>query len=542
MTQTQNKILKEWKTVNLSSVLDIIDGDRGVNYPKNDEFSDKGYCLFLNTGNVPDENFNFSSSMFITKEKDNLLRKGKLSRGDYVLTTRGTLGNFAHYSEKIPYLNIRINSGMVILRPKTNYLLSNYLYQYLRSKEFKYQVLSLSSGSAQPQLPIRDLKLFEILLPPLPEQKAIAGVLSSLDDKIELLREENKTLEEMAQVLFKRWFADFEFPCLPEKYKFSGARRPDDFESVCIYSAVGGLPVPQAGKHFLYVLLCGDGSFYIGTTNDLYRRWYEHKTGQGAKWTKTNQPVKVIHWEEFDSQQQAAARERELKTGFGRKWLKREYQAGRLRQAGKMLESELGEIPEGWRVGKVSNLVNLTIGRTPPRKEEEWFTNSSKDIKWISIKDLGNSGVYIFDSSEYLTKEAVEKFNIPAINPNTLILSFKLTIGRLSITTEKMLSNEAIAHFNIDNNQITTEFLYLYFKNYDFNKVGSTSSIATAINSSSIKNIEIVVPNQEVLEQFQITIRPIFNKIFNNSQQMQTLSQLRDSLLPKLMRGDIRIK
>lgn len=198
---------KNWEETILGDAVEIIDGDRGVNYPKNNEFFSDGYCLFLNTKNVPNDSFSFEDKMFVDKEKDSKLRKGKLKRGDFVLTTRGTVGNFAFYSEKVPFDNIRINSGMVILRTKDEILDKSYLNFYLKSYFFNDQVFSLSSGTAQPQLPIKDLRIFQMYLPPLPEQRAIAAVLSSLDDKIELLREQNKTLEATAQAIFKEWFA-----------------------------------------------------------------------------------------------------------------------------------------------------------------------------------------------------------------------------------------------------------------------------------------------------------------------------------------------
>lgn len=95
----------------------------------------------------------------------------------------------------------------------------------------------------------------------------------------------------------------------------------------------------------------------------------------------------------------------------------------------------------------LGNLFDIGIGRTSPRKEPKWFSINPSDIKWVSIKDLGNAGVYIDKTLEYLTKDAVEQFNIPVIPKNTVLLSFKLTLGRVAITTELMLSNEAIAHF-----------------------------------------------------------------------------------------------
>jgi len=199
------RIPKGWKKVKLGDApILIIDGDRGKNYPKKNEFYAKGYCLFLNTKNVTTRGFDFTELNFITKEKDNILRKGKLKKNDIVLTTRGTVGNVAYFNKNIPFENIRINSGMIIIRPNGIEVEFNYqLFKYLKSKLSEF-----TSGSAQPQLPIRDLKQLEFLLPPLAEQKAIASVLSSLDYKIDLLHRQNKTLEQMAETLFRQWFIE----------------------------------------------------------------------------------------------------------------------------------------------------------------------------------------------------------------------------------------------------------------------------------------------------------------------------------------------
>ena len=109
---------KGFNEITFSDYAEIIDGDRGKNYPKAEEFSDEGYCLFLSAKNVTKDGFLFEQMQFISEEKDNLLRKGKLCRGDIVITTRGTIGNIAFYDDDIPYDNVRINSGMVIIRQK----------------------------------------------------------------------------------------------------------------------------------------------------------------------------------------------------------------------------------------------------------------------------------------------------------------------------------------------------------------------------------------------------------------------------------------
>jgi type I restriction enzyme, S subunit len=207
-----------------------------------------------------------------------------------------------------------------------------------------------------------------------------------------------------------------------------------------------------------------------------------------------------------------------------------------------MVASELGEIPEGWRVGKLGDVANITIGRTPPRQEKEWFTVDSNDIKWISIKDMGNAGVYIINTSEYLTKKAVDTFNIPIIKSNTVIVSFKLTVGRVAITTENMLSNEAIAHINLVDNINSVEYMYLFLKQFNFSKLGSTSSIATAVNSKSLKQLILIIPHQNTIEKFTLQVNAIFKKILLNTNQIQTLTKTRDELLPKLMKGEIRVR
>ena len=89
------------------------------------------------------------------------------------------------------------------------------------------------------------------------------------------------------------------------------------------------LPTPRRGKFFIYVLKCADASFYIGQAADIHRRFQQHETGE-VSWTAPRRPLAIIHWEEFDSREAAVKRERDLKTGFGRKWLKREYAKGNL--------------------------------------------------------------------------------------------------------------------------------------------------------------------------------------------------------------------
>lgn len=196
----------------IGDITEIIDGDRGKNYPKKSDFKDEGFCLFLNTGNVTSDGFVFKKNDFISEEKSNKLRKGKLERGDLVFTTRGTVGNVAYYSDNIPYDHVRINSGMVIFRVFEKKVFNKFLYQILKHKNSRIYIRQYCTGSAQPQLPIMNLRNIELNIPPLETQYKIARILLAYDDLIENNERQIKLLEEAARRLYKEWFVDLHFP------------------------------------------------------------------------------------------------------------------------------------------------------------------------------------------------------------------------------------------------------------------------------------------------------------------------------------------
>lgn len=411
MANQTNTIPKGWKKTTLGEVVNF---SQGLQISTDDQSVKKkeGYIRFVrivdytNEGEIPRYIKN-PGRCFVNKDDLVMIRYGSQTAGKIM---RGISGVIANNTFKIT----------------PNESLDNkWLYWFLRQDSI-YQYLNKDqSSSTMPAITFTQVGNIEIPILSLPEQRAIAAVLSSFDDKIELLREQNKTLEATAQAIFKEWFVKFNFP---------------------------------------------------GAT-------------------------------------------------------------------GKMIDSELGKISEGWRVRRLEDEFDITIGRTPPRLETQWFSKNSNGKKWISIKDIVNSEVYISNTSEYLTYEAIEKFNIPVIPENTAVLSFKMTVGKLAITTEEMLSNEAIAHLKINNNShLSTEYIYLFLKGLDFNSLGSTSSIVTAINSTMIKMLHVLIPEAKTMKSFNALIQPIFAKLKNNNSQIQTLSKLRDTLLPKLMKGEVRVK
>lgn len=189
---------------------------------------------------------------------------------------------------------------------------------------------------------------------------------------------------------------------------------------------------------------------------------------------------------------------------------------------------------------RADEYFDIAIGKTPPRKEHQWFTNNQSDVTWVSISDMGSCGTYISRSSEQLTQEAIDKFNIKVIPDNTILLSFKLTVGRIAITHGKMTSNEAIAHFKTDKPFIN-EYLYCYLKDFNYQTMGSTSSIATAVNSKIIKAMPFVIPADDEISHFHSIVGPMFEQILNKQLENDSLVEIRDVLLPRLMTGEIDV-
>lgn len=206
------------------------------------------------------------------------------------------------------------------------------------------------------------------------------------------------------------------------------------------------------------------------------------------------------------------------------------------------VDSELGPIPKGWCWRTMGEISSVGIGKTPPRKESQWFSESDEDVPWVSIRDMGALGAYVTNTREFLTRDAIDRFNVRSVPKNTVLLSFKLTVGRVGITVGQMVTNEAIAHFNLpDCSLVTSEYVYLYLKRFNFDSLASTSSIADAVNSKTVREIPVLVPDREVMGKFQEAVEPIFSKILLASEQSIALEKIRDLLLPRLLSGTIKV-
>lgn len=196
---------------------------------------------------------------------------------------------------------------------------------------------------------------------------------------------------------------------------------------------------------------------------------------------------------------------------------------------------------EEWKRGRMDSFFEIGIGKTPPRREPKWFSSTrNNNHVWLSIKDMGASGTYALDSSEYLTNDAVVQKNVRQVIKGSILLSFKLTVGRVKIAAQNMTTNEAIAAFYSSDRRLLA-YLYPYLLTYNYEKLGSTSSIASAVNSKTVKAIPISLPDETTLDSFYNVVEPLYTLMLRQEKETEKLISLRDALLPKLMSGEIDV-
>lgn len=197
-------------------------------------------------------------------------------------------------------------------------------------------------------------------------------------------------------------------------------------------------------------------------------------------------------------------------------------------------------VPEGWKKNCAEKFFEITIGKTPPRTEKRCFTTGKNGIPWVSIADMGNSGMFVLNTAENLTDDAIKQYNVKVIPKNTVLLSFKLTVGRVAIAPNDICTNEAIAHFK-DRRECEREYTYFYLKNFHYDELGSTSSISKAVNSKIIKAMPFIMPSEKLLKEYSSKTKDIFDLIICKQKMDNNLKIARDRILHKLMSGEVEV-
>ncbi len=330
-------------------------------------------------------------------------------------------------------------SSIIRARPDPTKAYSLFLYYYFSSTSGLHALDSIRRQVAVAGITGSDLVRLNILVPPLPEQRAIAHILGTLDDKIELNRRMNETLEDMARALFKSWFVDFD----PVRAKMEG-RDP-------------GLP-----KHLA----------------DLF-------------------PDRLV-------------------------------------------DSELGPIPEGWEVSEIGREVDVVGGSTPSTKEPAFWEEGN--VHWATPKDLSRiQSPVLIETERKITSAGLQKISSGLLPVGTVLMSSRAPVGYLAIAQVPLAVNQGFIAMKCSE-RISKEYTLSWcYENMDIIKANAGGTTFQEISKRNFRPLKVIVPTTGILKEYDSIVNPLFEKITLNVHESHTLAAQRDTLLPKLVSGELQV-
>lgn len=393
----ENNIPEGWIETSLNEVCDVKGGKR---LPKGETLvSKKNKHPYIRITDFAGNSINKSKLQFVPNDTFEKISRYIVNENDIIISIVGTIGLVAKIDKELDNANLTENCNKLVnLRGVNN----DFIYYYLTSRIGQFEINKNTVGAVQKKLPIYGVQSIKINLPPLQEQKAIAKVLTAFDEKIELLQAQNKTLETMAQNIFKEWF----------------------------------------------------GKYQIGD-----------------------------------------------------------------------------DLPEGWRVGEFGELFNLTMGLSP--KGDSY----NHDMNGVPL--LNGAGDYTgekLDPKRYTSKPT-------RINKvGDLVFCIRGTIGKIVFAEKEYCLGRGVAALSPKESN-DKYFNYIKLKRIiDELTRNATGSVILGLSKDDIKKAELILPSRKKLDEFSKVVKPLFNKIEINNNQLQSLTKTRDSLLPKLMSGQVRVK
>ena len=391
---------------------------------------------FLRITDIVSGQINWNTVPYVTVGSTTAEKYG-LRHDDIVLARTGASTGVSAYIKNPPPSVFA--SYLVRLRARPGFD-GRFLAYYLRSELFRrYMRGVLGDKSAQPNASATTMTAAPFRAPRDPrEQRAIAHILGTLDDKIELSRRMNETLEAMARALFKSWFVDFD----PVRAKMEGRDT--------------GLPRDIA---------------------DLF-------------------PDRFV-------------------------------------------DSEIGEIPEGWAVGQLADAIELLSGGTPRTTVAEYWNG---EIPWYTPRDAPNqSDVFVLDTQRTITQVGVDNSATKVLPSRTTVISARGTVGRLACLGRPMAMNQTC--YGIRGADGYNDFFTYWLVRNAVEELRNRThgTVFDTITRQTFAFIDTHLPPNDVAGAFEAAVKAIMERVLGNLHESRTLARLRDILLPKLISGEIRV-
>ena len=360
------------------------------------------------------------------------------------------------------------STEFIVIRGKDGLTDNSFAYYLTKWQEFRqFAVSQMTGSSGRQRVPVGSLSSFYVPVPPLPEQRAIAHILGTLDDKIELNRRMNETLAAMAQTVFKSWFIDF--------------------DPVIDNALVAGNPIPETLQP---------------------RAKIRRSILNGTAERKGNESLPDSIRQLFPS-------------AF-------EYTA------------EIGYIPKGWKVGLLDDMIELLSGGTPRTSMAQYWDGN---IPWYTAKDAPSlSDVFVIETERKITRAGVENSATKILPAGITVITARGTVGRLACLGIPMAMNQTCYgirgadsypdYFTYWNIRMTVDEL----------QQRTHGTIFDTITRHTFQLVDTIIPPIKLADTFETAVQPIMNRILSNLQESRTLAAVRDTLLPKLIAGDLRIE
>ncbi len=423
-----------WQTIPLGDICEgIYDGPHAT--PKKIDHGP----IFLGISNLSGGRLDLSDTNHLS-EKDfkKWTRRVTPQPDDIVFSYETRLGEAALIPEG---LRCCLGRRMGLLRlDKTKVDPRFILYTYL-GPEFQHTIEARTIyGSTVNRIALTELPSFPIKIPPLSEQRAIAHILGTLDDKIELNRRMNATLEAMARAIFKSWFVDFD-------------------------------PV--------------------------------HAKARGEQPIGMDADTAALFPDSFE-------------------------------------ESELGPIPREWRISKIGQEVEAVGGSTPSTSNPSYWEDG--DIYWTTPKDLSSLGSpLLLDTERKITEAGLARISSGLLPVGTVLMSSRAPVGYLAIAEIPVAINQGYIAM-ICNKKLSNHYVLFWCEaNMSTIKGLSGGTTFNEINKRNFRPIDVLVPPDDVIAAFDRMIDPLYQRLVLNLRESRTLAELRDTLLPKLISGELRV-
>lgn len=470
----------ETSTYQLSDVIDIIGGGtpkRNVKEYWGDDIPWLSVVDFNSGARFVNKTVEKITHLGLEKSSTKLLDTGQL-----IISARGTVGCLAQLSKPMAF-----NQSCYGLSGKDGVVENDYLYYLMRMKVSELKLKT--HGAVFDTITRETFNHVEVEIPSISVQREIAKILGDLDNKIELNRQINQTLEQIAQAIFKSWFVDFE----PVKAKIQAKQALSQRER----EAKTPLPL---------------GEDLDEGNNNIIKR-----AAMCAISDKTDAELDQLNAQQYHQLATTAALFPDA-----------------------MQESELGEIPVGWEYSEIGNEITVVGGGTPSTKNTNFWEGGH--IHWTSPKDMSNlADKILLDTDRKITEAGLAKISSGLLPVNTVLMSSRAPVGYLAIAKIPVAINQGYIAMKCEA-KLSPEYIVQWAEStMDEIKQRASGTTFAEISKKNFKIIPVVVPDEGVISEYSKIVSDMYLKITEGICETKYLADIRDTLLPKLLSGELSL-